>query len=49
MIDYPERKYRFEVFYLLLSLKYNNRFVVSTFIKEGTYLDSITNLYSSAG
>jgi len=49
MIDYPERKYRFEVFYLLLSLKYNNRFVVSTFTKEGTYLDSITNLYSSAG
>ena len=45
MIDYPERKYRFEIFYLLLSLKYNTRFVVTTFTKEGTYLDSVTNIY----
>ena len=49
MIDYPERKYRFEIFYLLLSLKYNTRFVVTTFTKEGTYLDSVTNIYPAAG
>jgi NADH-quinone oxidoreductase subunit C len=49
MIDYPERKDRFEIFYLLLSLKYNTRFVVTTFTKEGTYLDSVTNIYPAAG
>lgn len=49
MVDYPERKYRFEVFYLLLSLKYNVRFVVTSFTREGTYFDSITRIYPAAG
>jgi len=49
MVDYPERKYRFEIFYLLLSIKYNNRFVVTSFVKEDSYIDSVTSIYSSAG
>ncbi len=49
MVDYPERKFRFEVFYLLLSLKYNVRFVVTSFTREGTYFDSITRIYPAAG
>ena len=49
MIDYPERKYRFEIFYLLLSIKYNTRFVVTSYTKEGTYFDSISNIYPAAG
>ncbi len=49
MVDYPERKFRFEVFYLLLSLKYNVRFVVTSFTREGAYFDSITRIYPAAG
>ncbi len=47
-IDYPEKKYRFEIFYLLLSLKYNNRIIVTTGTREGCYIDSITSIYSAA-
>ncbi len=48
MIDYPERKIRFEIFYFLLSLKYNLRYEVSSFTREGTFFDSICRLYSAA-
>lgn len=47
-VDYPERKFRFEVFYLLLSLKYNTRYTVTSFTREGAYFDSISNIYPSA-
>ncbi len=48
MVDYPERKFRFEVFYLLLSIKFNVRYFVSSFTREGAYFDSITNIYPAA-
>jgi NADH:ubiquinone oxidoreductase subunit C len=48
IVDYPERKFRFEVFYLLLSLKYNTRYTITSFTREGSYFDSITNIYSAA-
>jgi NADH:ubiquinone oxidoreductase subunit C len=48
MVDYPERKFRFEVFYCLLSIKYNVRFIVTSFTREGSYFDSVSNIYSSA-
>lgn len=46
--DYPERKNRFEVAYELLSVYYNTRVRVKTFVNESTPLVSITSLYSAA-
>ncbi len=48
-IDYPERKLRFEVYYHLLSLTYNNRVTVTVSVSEGYPLESVTSIYSSAG
>ena len=47
-VDYPERKFRFEVFYLLLSIKYNTRYTITSFTREGAYFDSISNIYPGA-
>ncbi len=48
-IDYPEKKTRFEVVYNLLSVAYNSRITVTTFVNEITPLKSITNIHSAAG
>jgi len=48
LVDYLERKFRFEVFYNLLSIKYNTRLVIVSVTTEGSYFDSITNIYSAA-
>ena len=48
-VDYPEKKDRLEVVYLLLSMCYNARIRVTTSVDELTPLDSITSLYSAAG
>lgn len=48
-VDYPEKKERFEVVYLLLSMCYNARIRVTTYVDELTPLDSVTSLYSAAG
>lgn len=48
-IDYPERKLRFEVVYLLLSLQTARRVVISVSIAEGNSLPSVVSLYPSAG
>lgn len=48
-VDYPENKERFEVVYLLLSMCYNARIRVTTYVDELTPLDSVTSLYSAAG
>lgn len=46
--DYPERKNRFEIAYELLSVYYNTRVRVKTFVNESTPLRSITSLFSAA-
>lgn len=46
-VDYPDREKRFEVVYILLSVKYNSRVIVKTYIDEMTPIDSITTIYSS--
>jgi len=46
--DYPERENRFEVAYELLSLHYNRRLRVKTFVNEFTPVYSITAVYPSA-
>lgn len=48
VVDYPENDKRFEVVYLLLSLKYNTRIKVKTHINEMSSLDSISNIFASA-
>lgn len=48
-MDYPERKLRFEVVYILLSLYTAQRVIVSVSIAEGNSLPSTVQLYSSAG
>jgi NADH-quinone oxidoreductase subunit C len=48
-VDYPERKYRFEVFYNLLSITYNQRLTVTVAVAESMPLDSVTSIYSVAG
>lgn len=47
-IDYPERRYRFELFYNLLSLKYNNRLTISVSIPEDVSVESVTSIYPAA-
>mgnify|MGYP003868298193 CR=1 FL=1 len=47
-IDYPERRYRFELFYNLLSMKYNNRLCVTTGISEDVSIESVTSIYPVA-
>ena len=47
-VDYSENDKRFEVVYMLLSLKYNTRIRVKTHVNEMTSLDSVSSLYSSA-
>lgn len=46
--DYPERKNRFEVAYELLSLHFNHRLRLKTFVNESTPLPSVTSLFPAA-
>jgi len=46
--DYPEQKNRFEVAYEILSIKYNTRLRIKTYINEILPLNSVVNIYSCA-
>ena len=48
-IDYPERENRFEVVYILLSVKYNSRLIVKLSVDEVTPIPTIEHIYPSAG
>lgn len=48
-VDYPSRKERFEINYLLLSVRYNARIIVKCNVDEVTSVDSITDIYKVAG
>jgi NADH dehydrogenase (ubiquinone) Fe-S protein 3 len=45
-VDYPERSRRFEVSYDLLSIKFNSRIRVKTFVDELTPLESCVSVFS---
>jgi NADH dehydrogenase (ubiquinone) Fe-S protein 3 len=45
-IDFPYRKKRFEVVYELLSLRFNSRLRVKTFVDEVTHLTSSVSFFS---
>jgi len=48
-VDYPSKKDRFEVNYLLLSVRYNSRIIVKCNVDEVTPIDSVTDIYKVAG
>lgn len=47
--DYPEDEKRFEVVYLLMSLRFNRRLIVKTRTTEKLGVKTVKNIYSSAG
>ena len=47
-IDYPSREQRFEIIYILLSMKKNKRIVLRTFIDENESLDSIIQIFKAS-
>ena len=47
-IDFPQKEFRFDIIYILLSLKLNQRIIVKTSIKEDESIESITSIYKSA-
>lgn len=47
-VDYPERKKRFEIAYELLSIRYNSRIRIKTYVDEITPVESLTSIYSAA-
>ena len=47
-IDYPNKKNRFEMVYILLSVEFNLRIIINFFISENDSIDSITNLFPAA-
>jgi len=47
-VDYPERSRRFEVSYDLLSIKFNSRIRVKTFVDELTPLESSVSIFPGA-
>ena len=48
-VDYPEREKRFEVVYMLMSVKYNCRLIVKLSIDEVTPVPSIEGVFPNAG
>jgi len=48
IVDYPSRKIRFEVVYELLSLRFNNRLRLKTYVDERSHLESVESLYTCA-
>ena len=48
-VDYPERNKRFDVVYILLSVKFNSRLIVKLSVDEITPIPTIEKIYPSAG
>ena len=44
-IDYPSKEQRFELVYILLSMKQNKRIVLKTHLDENDNIDSLTEIY----
>ncbi|CAH1165741.1 unnamed protein product [Phyllotreta striolata] len=47
-IDVPSRCFRFELIYMLLSMRFNSRIKVKTYTDELTAIDSISDIYKGA-
>tara|TARA_Y100000741_G_C18193031_1_gene534350 strand:+ start:40 stop:645 length:606 start_codon:yes stop_codon:yes gene_type:complete len=47
-IDYPSREHRFDLVYILLSLKLNKRILIKISLNENQSIESATQIYKSA-
>jgi NADH-quinone oxidoreductase subunit C len=47
-VDYPDRKLRFTLVYIFLSIEYNSRIIITSNIGEEDAVESITSLFPSA-
>lgn len=47
-VDFPQKEKRFEILYMLLSIKYNSRIILKTAVDEMTPLESATSIFNSA-
>jgi len=47
-VDYFERKFRFELFFNLLSIQYNSRLIVNSTLEEEVSVTSTTTIYPNA-
>ena len=47
-VDYPSREFRFDLIYILQSLKKNKKIILKTFLEETDSIVSITNIHKSA-
>lgn len=47
-VDYPNKKNRFEMIYIFLSVEFNFRIIIKFFINESESVESITNLFPAA-
>ena len=47
-VDYPNKKKRFEMIYILLSIEFKNRIIIKFFIEEEAIVDSLSSLFPAA-
>ena len=47
-VDYPSREFRFDLIYILQSLKKNKKIILKTFLKETDSIVTITNIHKAA-
>jgi len=47
-VDYPEKKNRFEINYILLSITYNQRMVIKTYVDEITPIHSVVKIFNNS-
>ncbi|MCF8462954.1 MAG: NADH-quinone oxidoreductase subunit C [Rickettsiaceae bacterium] len=47
-VDFPSLQHRFEVVYSLLSLKFNKRFIVKTYVTENQSIESLDSIFPNA-
>jgi NADH dehydrogenase (ubiquinone) Fe-S protein 3 len=47
-VDYPKRKNRFEVVYILLGIQYNTRIIIKTSLDQYTPIDSVVGIFPAA-
>jgi NADH-quinone oxidoreductase subunit C len=48
-LDYPANLRRFQINYLLVSIRYNKRIIIRVYVNENEFLDSTVELFKSAG
>ena len=47
-VDYPSKELRFELIYILLSMKKNKRIVLKTHLEENDNIDSLTEIFEAS-